>query len=71
MPNGRRTTLHPLLWALKDRMPYDTNKSDIARKLGVKPQSLYKWETACRRDRNFPLPVLRASQLAKIFDVHP
>jgi uncharacterized membrane protein len=69
MPNGRRIKVHPLLWALQERMPPDTNKSDLARNMGVKPQSLYKWETACHRDRNFPLPILRAGQLARFFNL--
>jgi DNA-binding XRE family transcriptional regulator len=69
MPGGRMTTDHPLLWAMTYKMPRDTTKSDIARTLGIKPQSLYKWEAACRRDRNFPVPILRAAQLAKVFRI--
>lgn len=71
MPDGKRTKLHPFLWAMKNRFPEDMNKSDIARRLGVRPQSIYKWERACEADRNFPLPILRASQLADIFGVPP
>ena len=71
MPDGKRTTLHPLTWLLIWRMPEDTSKSDLARHLGVKPQSLYKWEAACKKDRNFPVPILRAVQFADVFDVPP
>ena len=47
------------------------NKSDLARALGVRPQSLYKWERLCKADRNFPLPILRAKQAAEFFGVKP
>ena len=73
MPNGPHTSSHPLLWLLArhlERYP-DTNKSDIARRMEVDVHALYKWERACRDDRNFPLPVLRAKQLADIFKVSP
>jgi len=71
MPDGTRTTKHPLVWLLDQRMPEDTNKSTVASALGIRPQSLYKWEAACRRDRNFPIPVARARQLGVYFDVSP
>jgi len=74
MPNGARTRMHPFLWLLqqyeKQQGP-DYNKSELARRLGVRPQSFYKWEHKCAEDRNFPLPVLRAKQLAGIFRVSP
>ena len=69
MPDGKRTTKHPLLWCLEYRMPADSNKSDLAKKMGVKPQSLYKWERKCREDRHFSLPLLRAMIMAAWFDV--
>lgn len=71
MPNGKRTTSHPLLWMLTWRMPPDATKSTVAKALGVKPQSLYKWEHACRKDRNFPVPIKRAQQLGQFFQVPP
>jgi DNA-binding XRE family transcriptional regulator len=69
MPNGKKTTSHPLLWLLKERMPEYATKSTVAQALGVKPQSLYKWEHACRKDRNFPVPIMRAKQLGEFFNV--
>lgn len=69
MPNGKRTKLHPLLWCLENRMPEGATKSDIARGMGVKPQSLSKWQAKCRADRNFSLPAERAAQLAQAFGV--
>ena len=71
MPDGKRTKLHPLLWCIQPLLPEPDTKSDLARYLGVKPQSLYKWEMRCRKDRHFPLPVVRAAQLGKFFDVDP
>jgi hypothetical protein len=71
MPDGTVTTRHPLAWAMANRLPGDLTKSDIARRLDIQPQSLYKWEAACRADRNFPIPILRAKQLAEIFQVTP
>ena len=77
MPGGKKTTAHPLLWLIKDRLdePYNEsgkpNKSDLARALGVRPQSLYKWERLCKGDRNYPLPAVRAAQLATFFNVKP
>jgi hypothetical protein len=69
MPNGSVVEEHPLLWAMTYKMPRDSTKSDIARAMGIKPQSLYKWEAACRRNRNFPVPILRAQQLAKVLRI--
>lgn len=74
MPNGARIRIHPLLWLMKqyaEQQDSEWNKSELARRLGVRPQSLYKWERACKADRNFPLPVLRAKQFAGIFRVNP
>ena len=73
MPGGKKTTAHPLIWLMKEKMG-DRNKSDLARACGdkgVRPQSLYKWERLCRADRNFPLPILRAKQIADFFGVKP
>jgi len=72
--NGRRIRVHPLVHLMKleaEAKGEEANKSDVARALGIAPQSLYKWERACKADRNFPLPVLRASQLASYFKVPP
>ena len=71
MPKGQTTKGHPLIWLLANKMPRDATKSDLARSLGVAPQSLYKWERLCRADRNFPLPTLRAAQIAAFFKVKP
>jgi DNA-binding XRE family transcriptional regulator len=71
MPDGKRTRMHPLLWALENRMPEGRNKSDVARALGIQPQSLYKWERSCATNRNFPVPVQRAAQLASYFGIDP
>jgi len=78
MPGGKTTTLHPLVWLMRERLgePFNEegkpNKSDLARACGdVRPQSLYKWERLCKADRNFPLPILRAKQMAEFFSVKP
>jgi DNA-binding XRE family transcriptional regulator len=71
MPGGKKTSGHPLIWLMKEKLGEDRNKSDLARALGVRPQSLYKWERLCRADRNFPLPTLRAKQVADFFGVKP
>lgn len=71
MPNGARTTSHPLVYLMQNKLIEPDNKSTLARALGVRPQSIYKWERACRKDRNFPLPVLRARQIADFFKVSP
>jgi DNA-binding XRE family transcriptional regulator len=69
MPGGVTTKDHPLIWLVDNKMPKGTNKSDLARHLGVRPQSLYKWERLCKVDRNFPVPAPRALQIAKFFRV--
>lgn len=69
--DGSQISGHPLLWMMKHRMPEGYSKSEIARKLGVKPQSVYKWEASCRANRNFPVPIIRAKQLAEVFNVPP
>jgi DNA-binding XRE family transcriptional regulator len=71
MPNGQKTSGHPLLWLMREKLGEDRNKSDLARALDVRPQSLYKWERLCKADRNFPLPTLRAKQIADFFGVKP
>ena len=71
MPDGKRTPLHPMLWCLKNRMPVDDNLSDLSRRLGVRPQSLYKWMRRCEGDRHFSLPALRASIMGDYFSVPP
>jgi DNA-binding XRE family transcriptional regulator len=71
MPDGKTTAKHPLIWAMDNRLPEGKTKSDIAKDLGVAPQSIYKWEAACRHDRNFPVPILRAKQFADLFGLHP
>lgn len=68
MPDGKRTTKHPLLWCLENKMG-ERNKSDLARAMGVRPQSLYKWQAEARADRHFPLPLKRAIQAADFFGV--
>ena len=70
MPDGKRTSKHPLLYLLKLEGG-EINKSEVARRLGVRPQSLYKWERKCEADRNFPLPAARAAQLGRLFSVSP
>jgi hypothetical protein len=71
MPGGKKTDLHPFLWAIENRFPKDKVKADVAKEMEIRPQSLYKWEAACRKDRNFPLPILRAAQFAKLFRMPP
>jgi len=72
MPDGHTIHRHPLIWAMQNhRRAYNDNKSELARRLGVDPRTIYKWERLCREDRNFPLPILRAQQLAEIFDLPP
>jgi DNA-binding XRE family transcriptional regulator len=72
MPDGRPIEGHPLLYLLDKRLSKgDITKTDVAKTLGVRPQSLYKWERECRANRNFPLPVLRAKQLAGFLRVKP
>ena len=69
MPDGKRTTKHPLHWCLQNCMPEGDNLSDVARTMGVRPQSLYKWMKKAEGDRNFCLPSTRALQLAAYFQV--
>lgn len=71
MPDGKTTKLHPLLWCLRNRMPEAANLSVVARHMGVKPQSLYKWMRKAEADRHFSLPAPRALQLAGYFGVQP
>ena len=71
MPGGKKTTAHPLLWLIKEKLGEERTKSDLARHMDVRPQSLYKWERLCKADRNFPLPILRAKQVAEFFAVPP
>jgi len=69
--DGQRTKLHPLLWCLKNRMPVGENLSDLARAMGVRPQSLYKWMRKCESNRHFSLPALRARIMGDYFRVPP
>jgi DNA-binding XRE family transcriptional regulator len=68
MPDGSKTRMHPLSWCIQYLL-IDTTKTSLAQHMGVKPQSLYKWERKCREDRHFPLPLLRAVQVADFFSV--
>lgn len=58
------------LWLLKYRLN-GSAKSDIAKRMGVKPQTLYKWEAEAKKDKHFKLPLARAIEIAHIFDIHP
>jgi Transposase len=69
MPDGKTTKLHPLHWCIRNRTPEGSNLSDVARHMGVKPQSLYKWMKKAEADRHFSLPAPRALQLAGYFKV--
>lgn len=71
MPDGKTTSSHPLTWLMREKLGEERNKSDLARALNVRPQSLYKWERLCKADRNYPLPIPRAMQIAKFFNVKP
>ena len=77
MPDGKTTTLHPLTWLMREKLGEPRNedglpnKSDLARHLDVRPQSLYKWERLCKADRNYPLPIIRAKEIAAFFGVKP
>lgn len=62
---------HPFIWLLDNKLKRDHTKSDLARVLAVRPQSLYKWERACRANPDYPLPALRARQFATYFRVKP
>lgn len=70
MPDGTKIKMHPLLYLMRTSL-HDNTKSDLARHMGVRPQSLYKWESRCAADRNFPLPAARAAQIGAFFDVAP
>lgn len=67
MPGGKTTKKHPLLWLI-DQHP-DEPKSQLAHHMGVRPQTLFKWLAHCREDRNFSLPLERAIQIARYYDV--
>ncbi len=70
MPDGKRTTKHPMLWCLQNRMKEGHNLSTLSQKvMGIRPQSLYKWMRFAEADRNFCLPTTRAMQMAAYFDV--
>lgn len=69
MPNGKRTKLHPLAWCVATKMPEGATKSDLAKHLGVRPQTLYKWLGKCDADRHFSLPAERVSGFAGYFGV--
>ena len=71
MPNGKTTRAHPLTWCLENQVPVGDNLSSVARHMGVRPQSLYKWMRKCEADRHFSLPALRAKQLGSYFAVPP
>ena len=36
MPDGSKTTKHPLVWLMANRLPGDANKSTVAAALGVR-----------------------------------
>ena len=58
------------LWLLKYHMEVRT-KSQLARVMKIKPQTLYKWEAFAKKDRHFKLPLERALEVARYFDIHP
>ena len=72
MPDGTRTTKHPLLW-LYARAPLSQpgGNTKMAMKLGIAPQTLSKWKARCALDRHFLLPALRAKQIAEYCGVPP
>ena len=59
-------TTHPLVVLLgKSTLTH----SEIADKLGVRPQTLHCWIKRAREDNRFKLPRPRAAQLARVFRV--
>jgi DNA-binding transcriptional regulator YdaS (Cro superfamily) len=46
-------------------------KVELAKEIGVTPQSLNSWQTACKEDRNFLLPAVTAAKIAKATGLSP
>lgn len=70
MPDGKNTSKHPLVYCC-EKLLNGHSKSELARAMGVRPQSLYKWLKKGAADRNFSIPLERAILAAKFFNVHP
>jgi hypothetical protein len=71
MPDGSRTTKHPLLWLYATKLKEPGDNTKLATKLDIAPQTLSKWKARCALDRHFLLPALRAKQIAEYCGVPP
>ena len=58
------------LWLLKYQMQ-GLAKMHLAKQMSIKPQTLYKWEAFAKKDKHFKLPLERAIEIARYFDIHP
>ena len=71
MPDGTRTTKHPLLYALNVLTDLGFRKADLARALEVKPQTLHVWIMHAKDNRHFLLPAEQVPALSKMTGIAP
>lgn len=67
----RNTAKHPFLVALDRWGSEGRTKTELAKELGVTPQSLNSWRVACLEDRDFLLPASLAAMVANKVGMSP
>ena len=62
---------HPFLIALDRWAREGKTKTQLAKEIGVTPQSLNSWRVECLDNRDFLLPAATAAKIAKVTGLSP
>jgi hypothetical protein len=70
-PDGTATRTHPLIWGLQNAYDVGLTDADVARTLGVAPQTLWIWKSKAAADRHFLLPAEQIPTLSSALGIAP
>jgi hypothetical protein len=70
-PDGTATRTHPLVWGLQEAHDLGVTDADVARQMGVAPQTFHIWKTSAKKNRNFLLPAEQIPALSTALGIAP
>jgi hypothetical protein len=70
-PDGTATRTHPLIWGLQEVYDIGGADADIARTMGVAPQTFHIWKNRAKSERNFLLPAEQIPALSQALGIAP